>query len=139
MNWIYFNNSHSIICYSFFIWMPGQSLEIPYSVPDDLGLTCIQEGTATVPDAPSSIPQTVETVLNLTANQMILDQCYVPLPYPCDLSQAITLSLNGIALPQGSFWEVNLDASSIFWSGLELQHLAQLGDSFIISYYRRLS
>ena len=143
MNWIYLNNSHRIICYRLFYWLPGQSIEVPHSVPDDLGLTCIQEGTSTKPETSSSMPQSVETVLNLTLNQMILEQCYVPLPYPCDFSQAVTLSLNGIALPRGSFWEVihddTLNSDSIAWLGLELQLLAQLGDSFIISYYRRLS
>ena len=139
MNWIYLNNSNRIICYRLYSWLPGQSLEVPTRVPDELGLTCIQEGTSTEPETPSSVPQTVEAVLNVTLNQLILEQCYVPLPYPCDLSQAVTLSLNGIALPRGSFWEVNLDASSIISPGLELQQLAQLGDSFIISYYRRVS
>ena len=139
MNWIYLNNSNRIICYRFFYWLPGQSLEVPTRVPDELGLTCIQEGTSTEPETPSSVPQTAEAVLNVTLNSQLLEQCYVLLPYPCDLSQAVTLSLNGIALPRGSFWEVNLDASSIVWSGLELQQLAQLGDSFIISYYRRVS
>ena len=139
MNWIYLNNSNRIICYRLYSWLPGQSLEVPTRVPDELGLTCIQEGTSTEPETPSSVPQTVEAVLNVTLNQLILEQCYVPLPYPCDWSQAVTLSLNGIALPRGSFWEVNLDASSIISPGLELQQLAQLGDSFIISYYRRVS
>ena len=144
MNWIYFNNSNRIICYRFFSWLPGQSLDITSSVPDDLGLTCIQEGTANDESPPSGCSDyAVETVLNLTANSQILEQCYVQLPYPCDLSQAVTLSLNGIALPRGSFWEVILDASlnsySIAWRGLELQPLAQLDDLIIISYYRRLS
>ena len=139
MKWIYLNNTNHIICYRFFYWLPGQSLEIPYPVPDDLGLTCLHEGNTAEYEPSSSMPQTVEAVLNVSVNQQILEQCYVPLPYPCDLSQAITLSLNGIALPRGSFWEVNHDTSSIAWSGLELQLLVQLGDSIIISYYRRLS
>ena len=143
MNWIYFNNSHHIICYRLYSWLPGQSLEVPTRVPDELGLTCIQEGTSTEPETPSSVPQTVEAVLNVTLNQLILEQCSIPLPYPCDLSQAVTLSLNGIALPRGSFWEVihddSLNSDAIAWTGLELQQLAQFGDSIIISYYRRLS
>ena len=143
MKWIYLNNTNHIICYRFFYWLPGDSLEIPYSVPDDLGLTCLQEGTTTEPEAPSSISLPVEAVLNLTVNQLILEQCSIQLPYPCDLSQAVTLSLNGIALPRGSFWEVihddSLNSDAIAWTGLELQQLAQFGDSIIISYYRRLS
>ena len=143
MKWIYLNNTNHIICYRFFYWRPGQSLDVPYSVPDELGLTCLQEGTSTESEASSSIPQTAEAVLNVSVNSQILDQCCVPLPYPCDSSQAVTFSLNGIALPRGSFWEVihddTLNSDSITWVGLELQLLAQFGDSIIISYYRRLS
>ena len=144
MNWIYFNNSNRIICYRFFSWLPGQSLDITSSVPDDLGLTCIQEGTANDESPPSGCSDSaVETVLNVTLNQHHLSQCAVQLPHECEPSRAVTLSLNGISLPQNSFWEVihqsYPDYDLISWRGLELQLLAQLGDSFIISYYRRLS
>ena len=144
MNWIYLNNSNRIICYRFFYWLPGQSLEIPYHVPDGLGLTCIQEGTSTDDSIPSGCSDSaVETVLNVTLNQHHLSQCALELPLVCDSSRAVTLSLNGIALPQNSFWEVihqsYPDYDLISWRGLELQHLALLGDSIIISYYRRLS
>lgn len=89
--------------------------------------------------AVSVIP--VEKSYCLTLNQNHIQQKFFTLPDDCDASQAITLSLNGIALAKGDFWEVveksypQLDL--IAWNGLELQSLAQLGDSIIISYYRR--
>lgn len=143
MNWIYLNNSNRIICYRFYSWLPGQSHELSFPVPNELGLTCLQHGNfdETLPSVASE--SVVEAVLNLTINQDILARCSVQLPHDCDTSRAVTLSLNGIALPQHSFWEVidqtypNPDL--IAWSGLELQHLAQLDDYLIISYYRRLS
>lgn len=143
MNWIYLNNTNHIICYQFFSWLPYETHELPFSVPLDLGLTCLQHGSSEEPIPSASYEAAVETVLNVTLNQDILSRCSVQLPHDCDSSHAITLSLNGIALPQHSFWEVietsypNNDL--IAWNGLELQHLAQLDDCLIISYYRRLS
>jgi hypothetical protein len=143
LNWIYINNSNRIICYRFYSWLPGQQHELSFRVPDELGLTCLQHGSSdeSIPSVASE--SAVESVLNVTVNQEILSQCSVQLPHDCDSSRAVTLSLNGIALPQHSFWEV-IDQSYpnpdlIAWTGLELQHLAQLDDYLIISYYRRLS
>ena len=144
MNWIFTNNTNHIICYRFFSWLPGQSHELPFRVPDELGLTCLQEGTATDDPLPSgSSDYAIEAVLNVILNQQHISQCSVLLPHDCDPSRAVTLSLNGIALPQHSFWEVveksYPDYDCIVWKGLELQQLAQLDDILIISYYRRLS
>ena len=143
MKWIYLNNTNHIICYRFFYWLPDQSLEIPYHVPDDLGLTCIQQGDTSIPSTPVASDNAIEAVLNVTLNQQHISQCSVLLPHDCDPSRAVTLSLNGISLPRGDFWEVTEqnypDFDFISWRGLELQLLAQLNDILIISYYRRLS
>lgn len=85
----------------------------------------------------------IESVFSVTLNQQHLSQKFIELPNDCDSSQAITLSLNGIALAKGDFWEVveksYPQSDLIAWNGLELQQLAQLGDSIIISFYRRYS
>lgn len=87
--------------------------------------------------AVSVIP--VEKSYCLTLNQNHIQQKFFPLPDDCDASQAITLSLNGISLPRGAFWEVNEqnypNPDLIAWNGLELQHLAQSGDTIIVSFY----
>lgn len=44
MNYIYRNNSDSSIIYHNFIWLPRESLSVPCSVPDSLGLECLKEG-----------------------------------------------------------------------------------------------
>ena len=44
MKYIYRNDTHHIIHYRRFSWLPDEQLETPYPVPDDLGLTCIQLG-----------------------------------------------------------------------------------------------
>lgn len=143
MNWIYLNNSNRIICYRFYSWLPGQQHELSFSVPDELGLTCLQQGSSDETLPSGNYEAAVEAVLNVIINQDILARCAVQLPHDCDTARAVTLSLNGIALPQHSFWEVvdksYPDYDLIAWNGLELQHLAQLDDCLIISYYRRLS
>ena len=143
MNWIYINNSNRIICYRFYSWLPGQLHELSFRVPDELGLTCLQQGSSDDSIPPVASETAVEAILNVTVNQEILSQCSVQLPHDCDTARAVTLSLNGIALPRDTFWEVveksYPDYDLIAWTGLELQHLAQLDDCLIISYYRRLS
>ena len=69
------------------------------------------------------------------------NQKFIELPNDCDTKQAITLSLNGVLLQQGIFWEVrekdNPEKDLIAWDGLELDDLAQEGDKIMITYYRR--
>lgn len=88
--------------------------------------------------AVSVIP--VEKSYCLTLNQNHIQQKSFPLPDDCDSSQAITLSLNGISLPRGAFWEVKEqnypNPDFIAWNGLELQSLAQSGDTIIVSFYK---
>lgn len=81
----------------------------------------------------------IEKYYSITLNQNHIQQKFFPLPDDCDASQAITLSLNGISLPRGVFWEVNEQKTPepdlIAWNGLELQSLAQSGDTIIVSFY----
>ena len=83
----------------------------------------------------------IESVFSVTLNQQHLSQKFIELPNDCDASQAITLSLNGIALAKGDFWEVSdqnyPQPDLIAWNGLELQHLAQSGDTIIVSFYKK--
>lgn len=83
----------------------------------------------------------VEKSYSITLNQNHILQKSLPLPDDCDSSQAITLSLNGISLPRGTFWEVSEqnypEPDLISWNGLELQHLAQSGDTLIVSFYSK--
>ena len=44
MKYIYRNDTHSVIVYRNDTWLPDEQLETAYSVPDDIGLTCIQLG-----------------------------------------------------------------------------------------------
>lgn len=82
-----------------------------------------------------------ETTYNIILTDSQVQQKSFALPDDCDTSKAITLSLNGISFPRGDFWEVvehsypELDL--IAWNGLELQSLAQVGDSILISYYKK--
>ena len=77
----------------------------------------------------------------LTLNEQHIEQKSIPLPYDCNTSLIITLSLNGIALPQGEFWSIveqHAPAQDfISWQGLKLQEFARAGDSVIISYYKK--
>lgn len=45
MNYSYTNNSTAPVAYLNNIWLPGDTIETPYPVPDALGLTCTVEGT----------------------------------------------------------------------------------------------
>ena len=44
MNYIYRNDTNSIILYRSYYWLPHDEISTPYTVPDSLGLTCVQEG-----------------------------------------------------------------------------------------------
>ena len=44
MNWIYKNNSQSTVIFRNNIWLPGDELQIPYPVPEHIGLTCTKQG-----------------------------------------------------------------------------------------------
>ena len=49
MNWIYTNNTSAPIIYRSELWLPDETRESPYPVPDTLGLTCVQEGSTPDP------------------------------------------------------------------------------------------
>lgn len=49
MNWIYRNDSKYTVGFRHFSWLPNEQHELPFPVPDVLGLTCIQEGDALDP------------------------------------------------------------------------------------------
>ncbi len=49
MKWIYRNDSAAHVIYRNSSWLPGETHETPYPVPDSLGLTCIQEGDSLDP------------------------------------------------------------------------------------------
>ena len=81
MNWIYTNNTHSPVFYRSEVWMPGESCETLYPVPDTLGLSCIQEGTSPDPvlfHDDITIPPGGQTSVNIS---------------PPALSHAVSLSI----------------------------------------------
>lgn len=84
----------------------------------------------------------LEVAYNLILSEQLIRQKYIELPNDCDISRIITLTLQGISMQQGTFWEV-IEKSSpekdlIAWQGLELEKIAQVGDSISISYYKKI-
>ena len=79
-------------------------------------------------------------ILTLSATQV--EQKIIALPDDCDSSRVVTLSLNGVALPRGEFWEVDEreypKQDLISWEALALENLAQAGDKVIITYYKKV-
>ena len=87
--------------------------------------------------------EAIEVAYNLTLTATQVTQKYIALPDDCNISRAITLSLNGVSFPQGDFWEVKENVNStttdlISWDGLSLENIAQAGDSIFISYYKKI-
>lgn len=85
----------------------------------------------------------IETALNSTLTAIQVQQKYIALPEDCDTSRVITLSLNGVAFPRGDAWEVSENVNSsttdlITWEGLGLENIAQVGDTVLISYYKKI-
>ncbi|MBR1485861.1 MAG: hypothetical protein IJ597_01220 [Synergistaceae bacterium] len=73
---------------------------------------------------------------------LMKNQKSIELPNDCDTTQAITVSINGLAVDENTFWEV-IEKSSpekdlIAWEGLGLETLAQEGDKILITYYRKV-
>ena len=68
-------------------------------------------------------------------------QTQIELPGDCDISQAITVSINGLAVDENTFWEVieksYPEKDLIAWNGFELETLAQEGDKIMITYYKK--
>lgn len=70
------------------------------------------------------------------------NQKFIELPNDCDTTQAITVSINGLAVDEHTFWEVieksYPEKDLIAWEGLELETLAQEGDKILITYYGKV-
>ena len=68
-------------------------------------------------------------------------QTQIELPGDCDISQAITVSIYGLAVDENTYWEVREksypEKDLIAWNGLELEGLAQEGDKIMITYYKK--
>ena len=85
----------------------------------------------------------IETALNITLTASHIAKKAVELPDDCDTSRIVTLSLNGVSMPQGDSWSVsenvnNTNTDFISWNGLSLENIAQVGDKVLISYYKKL-
>ena len=84
----------------------------------------------------------LEVAYNLVLTEQQVKQKFIELPYDCDISRIITLAFQGISMEQGTFWEViekdSPEKDLISWNGLELETIAQAGDSISISYYRKV-
>ena len=85
----------------------------------------------------------IETACNITLTASQVQQKFIALPDDCDTSRVITLSLNGVAFPKGDAWEVSENVNSsttdlITWQGLGLDGLVQVGDTVLISYYKKI-
>lgn len=69
MNWIYTNNTPAPVIYRSETWLPGETRETTYPLPDALGLTCIQQGD--IPDpvlfhSDITIPPGGQTSVNIS-------------------------------------------------------------------------
>lgn len=85
----------------------------------------------------------IETALYTVLTPSLVQQKFIPLPDDCDTSRIITLTLNGVSMPQKDFWEVreNVNSSNadlISWVGLGLDGFVQVGDTVFISYYKKI-
>ena len=84
----------------------------------------------------------LEVAYNLVLTGQQVKQKFIELPYDCDTSRIITLAFQGISMQQDTFWEViekdSPEKDLISWGGLELENIAQAGDSISISYYRKV-
>lgn len=84
----------------------------------------------------------LEVAYNLVLTEQQVRQKFIELPYDCDTSRIITLAFQGVSMQQGTFWEViekdSPEKDLIAWNGLELETIAQAGDSISISYYRKV-
>ena len=83
----------------------------------------------------------VEIPYSVTLTKAMIGNKFIELPYDCDTSRIITLSIQGIQMTEGSDWEVIAkvwpEKDLIAWAGLGLEFIAQAGDNILISYYRK--
>ena len=86
MNWIYTNNTSAPVIFRSETWLPGETRETHYPVPDNLGLSCIQEGYALDPvlfHSDITIPPGGQTSVNISPPKLshavhLSIQCMTP-------------------------------------------------------------
>ena len=79
--------------------------------------------------------KSIEVGYNVTLEK---NQSIIELPDNCDTSRAITVSLNGILLQEGEFWEV-IEKSYPTKDFIALKELDyQAKDKIFITYYRKV-
>ena len=89
MTYSYTNNTNSAIAYRSYFWLPDETLEVDFPVPESLGLTCNFHGKP--PD-----PVLFHDNITLQAGE----QCDIPIPAPL-FSQNVALHIQDMSLDCG--------------------------------------
>lgn len=83
----------------------------------------------------------VETSYCTTLSAQNISTHSLELPYDCDTSRAITLTLQGLSFVQGRDWRLIEHIAPVLdvisWENLALQAIVQQGDSVSITYYKK--
>lgn len=163
MKWKYRNDTDQIIIYRGIIYRPEDVLVSSVAGLTSLGFTCIQEGETPTPDTPSEL-QNLDVLKKISVNDndelvfdgrvvgekatevnynisLVAHQEFIELPYDCDTSRAITLTIQGITTQKDVDWRLvereYPEKDLITWGGLGLQEIVQTGDKIFITYYKK--
>ena len=83
----------------------------------------------------------LEVAYSSVISQQNISSSSIPLPHDCDVSRAVTVSLQGISTTQGVDWKIIENdfpvPDIISWDNLGLQGIIQLDDSVLITYYKK--
>ena len=89
MTYSYTNNTNSAVAYRSYVWLPGETLDVDFPIPESLGLTCNFLGKP---------PDPVLSHDNITL--LAGEKCDIPIPAPL-FSQNVALHIQDMSLDSG--------------------------------------
>ena len=82
-----------------------------------------------------------EAYYNIILTETDIENCYIELPYDCDITKPITLSISGITFVRDDDFDIVQNTwpekDLISWNGKQLQETVIVGDRIAITYYRK--
>lgn len=123
-------------------WIPAESLyEVVYSYEEAVEedkVEALEKRIDDLSERIDSITETKEVMLSTVLTAQNISQKYIELPEDCDVTQAITVALQGVLM---TGWTVISrtppDKDLISWDGLELEQLVRVGDTVSVTYYKQ--
>lgn len=95
----------------------------------------------TPPPPPSASDKVIEVNYNTTLTQENITNRYLELPEDCEVSRAITVTLENLPQIRNEDWvvieNVNPEKDRISWAGFDMERYVEVGDIVSVTYYKK--